>query len=122
MKGNTIQRRLTVEVISFSAHVDGEQNLDFIDQVKAQHIVCILYSSLARTNGYKVLMHGEAKAMYSLKNRLEQIYSGSEEGVKVHMPWNTETLNLTFRGDRIAKVGLLVHHPDVKPHTSYYRL
>lgn len=39
MKGTTIQRRLTVEVISFSAHVDGEQNLDFIEQVKAQHIV-----------------------------------------------------------------------------------
>ena len=52
----------------------------------------------------KVLMHGEAKAMGSLKARLEQKYAGNEEGIKVHMPWNTETLNLTFRGDRIAKV------------------
>jgi cleavage and polyadenylation specificity factor subunit 3 len=49
-------------------------------------------------------MHGEAKAMGSLKARLEQRYAGNEEGIRVHMPWNTETLNLTFRGDRIAKV------------------
>lgn len=51
-------------------------------------------------------MHGEAKAMHSLKTRLEQKYSGSEEGIQVHMPWNTENLNLAFRGDRIAKVCL----------------
>jgi hypothetical protein len=56
------------------------------------------------TMGLKVLMHGEVKAMGSLKARLEQKYAGNEEGIKVHMPWNTETLNLTFRGDRIAKV------------------
>jgi hypothetical protein len=43
--------------------------------------------------------------MGSLKARLEQKYAGNEEGIKVHMPWNTETLDLTFRGDRIAKVG-----------------
>jgi hypothetical protein len=49
-------------------------------------------------------MHGEAKAMFSLKTRLEQKYAGSEEGIQIHMPWNTETLNLAFRGDRIAKV------------------
>lgn len=49
-------------------------------------------------------MHGEAKAMFSLKTRLEQKYVGNEEDIKIHMPWNTETLNLTFRGDRIAKV------------------
>lgn len=88
LKGTTIPRRLAVEVISFSAHVDGEQNLDFIEKVKAQHIV---------------LMHGESKAMFSLKNRLEQRYAGNEEGIQIHAPWNTETLKLTFRGDRIAK-------------------
>ncbi|PVG03158.1 Metallo-hydrolase/oxidoreductase [Serendipita vermifera] len=102
LKGNTIQRRLTVEVISFSAHVDGEQNLDFIEQVKAQHIV---------------LVHGEAKAMFSLKTRLEQKYSGSEEEVHIHMPWNTEVLNLAFRGDRIAKAIGILAEKDPAPNT-----
>lgn len=103
VKGNTIQRRLTVEVISFSAHVDGEQNLDFIEQVKAQHII---------------LMHGEAKAMGSLKARLEQKYAGNEEGIKIHMPWNTEMLNLTFRGDRIAKAIGLLADKNATPNTT----
>lgn len=49
-------------------------------------------------------MHGESKAMHSLKTRLEQKYAGNEEGIHIHMPWNTETLSLAFRGDRIAKV------------------
>lgn len=40
MKGNPIPRRLSVDYISFSAHVDYTQNSEFIDQVKAQHIVC----------------------------------------------------------------------------------
>ncbi|KAG8779545.1 endoribonuclease ysh1, partial [Serendipita sp. 397] len=88
LKGSTVPRRLAVEVISFSAHVDGEQNLEFIKQVKAQHII---------------LMHGEAKAMFSLKSKLEQQYAGNEEGIQVHAPHNTENLKLTFRGDRIAK-------------------
>ena len=38
-KGNMIQRRLTVDDISFSAHVDFSQNSEFIEAVKAKHIV-----------------------------------------------------------------------------------
>lgn len=41
VKGNTIPRRLSVDYISFSAHVDGPQNIEFIEQVKAQHIVSL---------------------------------------------------------------------------------
>ena len=39
MKGNTIQRRLSVDDIAFSAHVDFSQNSEFIEAVKAKHIV-----------------------------------------------------------------------------------
>lgn len=38
-KGNMIPRRLSVDDISFSAHVDFSQNSEFIEAVKAKHIV-----------------------------------------------------------------------------------
>ena len=39
LKGATIPRRISVDEISFSAHVDYAQNSEFIEQVKAQHVV-----------------------------------------------------------------------------------
>jgi hypothetical protein len=39
LKGATIPRKISVDYISFSAHVDYSQNSDFIEQVKAQHVV-----------------------------------------------------------------------------------
>ena len=39
MKGYTIQRKLSVDYISFSAHVDYSQNSEFMELVKPQHIV-----------------------------------------------------------------------------------
>ena len=38
-KGNPIQRKISVDYISFSAHVDYSQNSEFIELVKAQHVV-----------------------------------------------------------------------------------
>lgn len=37
--GHSIPRKLSVEEISFSAHVDYSQNSEFIELVKAQHVV-----------------------------------------------------------------------------------
>jgi cleavage and polyadenylation specificity factor subunit 3 len=45
LKGATIPRRISIDEISFSAHVDYAQNSEFIEQVKAQHVVCILERS-----------------------------------------------------------------------------
>ena len=42
MKGNMIPRRISVDDISFSAHVDFSQNSEFIEAVKAKHIVNLL--------------------------------------------------------------------------------
>jgi cleavage and polyadenylation specificity factor subunit 3 len=39
LKGTIIQRRISVEAVSFSAHVDFSQNSEFIEQVGAQHVV-----------------------------------------------------------------------------------
>jgi Cft2 family RNA processing exonuclease len=38
-KGGMIPRKISVAYISFSAHVDYSQNSEFIELVKAQHVV-----------------------------------------------------------------------------------
>ena len=40
LKGTTLPRKISVDYISFSAHVDYSQNSEFIEAVKAQHVVC----------------------------------------------------------------------------------
>jgi cleavage and polyadenylation specificity factor subunit 3 len=45
LKGITIPRKISVEYISFSAHVDYSQNSEFIELVKAQHVVGPLHDA-----------------------------------------------------------------------------
>ncbi|KAJ7630489.1 beta-lactamase-like protein [Roridomyces roridus] len=70
MKGGMIPRKISVAEISFSAHVDYQQNSEYIEAVKAQHV---------------------------------SRYKERDEDVKIHTPRNLETLNLSFRGERVAK-------------------
>ncbi|KAH7888842.1 beta-lactamase-like protein [Phlebopus sp. FC_14] len=88
LKGNPILRKLSVDYISFSAHVDYSQNSEFIEQVKAQHVV---------------LVHGEQTAMGRLRAAMTARYKDRDEEVKIHTPRNLETLELSFRGERVAK-------------------
>ncbi|KAJ7748540.1 beta-lactamase-like protein [Mycena maculata] len=88
MKGGMIPRKMTVAEISFSAHVDYQQNSEFIEAVKAQHVV---------------LVHGEQTAMARLRAAMTSRYKERDEDVKIHTPRNLETLNLSFRGERVAK-------------------
>ncbi|PPQ90538.1 hypothetical protein CVT25_015852 [Psilocybe cyanescens] len=88
LKGVSIPRKASVNDISFSAHVDYSQNSDFIEQVKAQHVI---------------LVHGEEGAMKRLRAAMTSRYKERDEDVKIHSPRNLETLHLSFRGERIAK-------------------
>lgn len=97
LNGQKIPRRMTVDYISFSAHVDYAQNSRFIDEIKAQHIV---------------LVHGEATAMARLRAALQSKYSERSEDVKIHTPRNCEPLKLHFRAERLAKaIGSLAEKP-----------
>ncbi|KAG5642485.1 endoribonuclease ysh1 [Asterophora parasitica] len=97
LKGATIPRKISVEYISFSAHVDYSQNSEFIEAVKAQHVV---------------LVHGEQNAMARLRGAMTSRYKERDEDVKIHTPRNLETLNLSFRGERVAKaIGTLADKP-----------
>ncbi|KAF8556151.1 Metallo-hydrolase/oxidoreductase [Imleria badia] len=88
LKGHSIPRKISVDYISFSAHVDYSQNSEFIEQVKAQHVV---------------LVHGEQTAMGRLRAAMTARYKDRDEDVKIHTPRNLETLELSFRGERVAK-------------------
>ncbi|KAF8627840.1 hypothetical protein AX15_004257 [Amanita polypyramis BW_CC] len=97
LKGSPIPRKISVEYISFSAHVDYAQNSEFIEAVKAQHVV---------------LVHGEQNAMGRLRAAMQSRFKERDEDVKIHTPRNLETLQLSFRGERVAKaIGTLADKP-----------
>ncbi|KAK7472525.1 endoribonuclease ysh1 [Stygiomarasmius scandens] len=97
VKGGMLPRKISVDYISFSAHVDFSQNSEFIELVKAQHVV---------------LVHGEQNAMGRLRAAMASRYKERDEDVKIHTPRNLETLELSFRGERVAKaIGTLADKP-----------
>ncbi|KAJ6594393.1 beta-lactamase-like protein [Mycena capillaripes] len=98
LKGGMIPRKMSIAEITFCAHVDFAQNAEFIELVKAQHVV---------------LVHGEQTAMARLKAAMTSRYKERNEDVKIHAPRNLETLNLSFSAERVAKtIGRLA---DIQP-------
>ncbi|KAF9928984.1 Cleavage and polyadenylation specificity factor subunit 3 [Linnemannia zychae] len=88
MAGTKLKLRMSVDYISFSAHVDYTQNSAFIDEVKAP---------------YLILVHGETNAMGRLKSALMSKYSERDEDIHIFTPKNTETVKLYFRGEKLAR-------------------
>lgn len=93
----TIPRRCQIEEISFAAHVDFRENLEFIEKISAPNII---------------LVHGESNPMGRLKSALLSNFAslrGSEEEVHVFNPRNCVDVTLEFNGIKIAKaVGNIV--------------
>ncbi|KAI3406309.2 YSH1 [Candida oxycetoniae] len=88
----SIPRRIGVEEISFAAHVDFQQNSEFIDKVSPSKII---------------LVHGDSVPMGRLKSALLSKYSlkkGTDKEVKVYNPRNCEELRIAFKGLKIAKI------------------
>lgn len=86
-----IPRRLTIEEISFAAHVDYEQNSQFIELVNPKNII---------------LVHGESNPMGRLKSALLSKYSKFrklKKEVKVYTPRNCDDLKIKFQGIKVAK-------------------
>ncbi|KAJ1028791.1 hypothetical protein NDA16_001956 [Ustilago loliicola] len=97
MNGQKIPRRMSVDYISFSAHVDFAQNSRFIDEIKAQHIV---------------LVHGEQNNMSKLRAALQAKFTARGSDTKIHTPRNCEPLILQFRAQRTAKaIGAIAAKP-----------
>lgn len=94
---STIPRRCQVDEISFAAHVDFQENLEFIEQISANNII---------------LVHGESNPMGRLKSALLSNFGslkGTENEVRVFNPRNCVEVILEFKGIKIAKaVGNIV--------------
>lgn len=75
----TIEVKMTVQYMSFSAHADAKGIMQLIRQCQPKHIV---------------LVHGEAVKMEFLMKKIEQ-----EFGVKCYMPANGETVSIKSVGN-----------------------
>lgn len=88
----TIPRRINVEEISFAAHVDFQQNSNFIEQINPLKII---------------LVHGESNPMGRLKSALLSKYAsrkGTDEEVKVFNPRNCDEIKIPIQSMKVAKV------------------
>lgn len=88
----TIPRRLSIEEISFAAHVDFQQNADFIGEINPSKII---------------LVHGDSIPMGRLKSALLSKYSsrrGTDQEVKVFNPRNGDILSIGIKGMKVARV------------------
>lgn len=95
-----IPRRCSVEEYSFAAHVDGQENQGFIEQIAAPVVI---------------LVHGEKHNMIRLKSKLLSLNSEKSIKTKVFSPANTEELRIPFQVEKTAKVvGQLAERPPPK--------
>lgn len=87
-----IPRRIAVEEISFAAHVDFQQNSEFIDKVGALTII---------------LVHGDSVPMGRLKSALLSKYlarKGTNKEIKIYNPKNCEVVKVKTEVVKFAKV------------------
>ena len=95
-----IPRRCSVQEFSFAAHVDGQENQNFIEQVAAPVVI---------------LVHGEKHNMIRLKSKLLSLNSDKTLKTKVFSPANTEELRIPFKVEKTARVvGQLAQLPPPK--------
>lgn len=99
LTGQNIPLRMSVDYISFSAHVDFAQNSEFIDILKPPHLI---------------LVHGEQTEMMRLKAALNHRYGINRNGandenqqqalIQIHTPRNCESVELSFSGEKFIKL------------------
>lgn len=103
-----IPRRCSVEEFSFAAHVTGVENVEFIQQVNAPHVI---------------LVHGEKSQAARLRSRLLDLNNTKAKAnpdatfvpTKVYAPENGADIKIPFRQDKVVKVvGRLAQQPPPK--------
>ncbi|KAJ3111975.1 Cleavage and polyadenylation specificity factor subunit 3 [Physocladia obscura] len=102
--GARLPLRLTVEYVSFSAHVDFPQNSAFIEEVGAPNLI---------------LVHGEHNEMGRLKSALISKYQEREQTLNIFTPKNCEPVELYFKGEKMAKAIGALAKQQLKPTTRF---
>jgi len=100
MNGQKLPLNMSVDYISFSAHTDYKQTSGFIRALKPPQVI---------------LVHGEANEMNRLKIALIREYENDPtHNIEVHNPRNAQSVELYFRGEKMAKVmgSLAVQKPE----------
>ncbi|KAF2865007.1 beta-lactamase-like protein [Massariosphaeria phaeospora] len=96
-----IPRRCSIQEFSFAAHVDGKENMEFVQEVAAPVVI---------------LVHGEKGNMTRLKSKLMSFNASKAVPVKIYSPANCEELRIPFKTDKVAKVvGKLASIPPPYP-------
>ncbi|XP_065183194.1 cleavage and polyadenylation specificity factor subunit 3-like [Sycon ciliatum] len=99
LSGQRLPLKMSVDYVSFSAHVDYEQISEFVRILKPPQVV---------------LVHGEATEMGRLRSALVREYEDNPHvKMSLHTPANTQAVELCFRGEKMAKVvgGLASREP-----------
>lgn len=100
-----IPRRCSVQEYSFAAHVDGQENREFIEEVGAPVVVSFLFFLWQRICLHgQILVHGEKHNMMRLKSKLLSLNVDKVVKTKIFSPANTEELRIPFKVDKTAKV------------------
>lgn len=87
LTGAILPFRMSVEYISFSAHVDYAQNSAFINALQPPHTI---------------LVHGGQEEMGRLRVALQHRYT--PDVMRIYTPRNCEPVNLTFQGSRYVRI------------------
>ena len=66
------------------------------------------WSLMYNISHYQVFVHGEQNERMRLKAALIREYEENEETLNIHSPANSETIELHFRGEKMAKVSMFV--------------
>ena len=110
VKGVLIPCKMSVDNVSFSAHVDYSQNAEFIELVDPEHLASelSLFARKLRNNFFcQVLVHGEKTTMGRFCAAMEARYEARGIDRKIYTPGNLETLELSIRSNRTAQVRFL---------------
>lgn len=103
-----IPRRCSVQEYSFAAHVDGQENREFIEEVNAPVVVRHIHSKgdwqNERANLRQILVHGEKHNMTRLKSKLLSLNADKAVKTKVFSPENAKELRIPFKTEKTAKV------------------
>lgn len=86
MSGLVVPLRIRVHYISFSAHADYIQTNGFLKELEPANII---------------LVHGEANEMGRLRRKLATDFA--DQNRPIFMPKNCQTVDLFFKGEKIAK-------------------
>jgi len=89
MDGKKLPLRMSVDYISFSAHVDYAQNSSYIKEVNPSTLI---------------LVHGDSYEMERLKKTLEAEYREMDRSITIHTPPNGHKVALEFKGEKNGKI------------------